>query len=112
MKVTWSVWRERPSILPGMDCHQRDVKDGHLTVLVGQEPSGWHLSISHRTNDTPPLPGRYPTWEEICDARDRFTPPEVTMVQVLPPRGEWVNVHATTFHLWEQPACEHNGWLE
>jgi hypothetical protein len=73
--------------------------DSHCTVLVGREPLGpngelrWHLSISHRL--------RYPTWDEIADARYRFIPDEVTVVMFLPPRREYVNLHPNCFHLHE-----------
>ena len=96
--------------LPGTRGWQRDVADGHLSVLVGREPvpvaNGdrvilWHLSISHRTNERVPRPGRYPTWDEISDARYQFIPDSVTMAMLLPPRAEYVNAHPTTFHLWE-----------
>lgn len=92
---------------PGTRAWQRGVADGHLTVLAGREPVPgasrplWHLSISHRTNDHPPRPGRYPDWDEIVEARYRFIPDEVRVAMLLPPRAEWVNVHPTTFHLWE-----------
>lgn len=89
----------------GLRVYQLDVEDGHLTVLAGAEPRQdgpkWHLSISHRTNDTPPRPGRYPTWDEIKDARYRFMPGDITVAQILPPEAEYVNVATTTFHLWE-----------
>ena len=95
---------EVPSILrnalaPGTTAHQREVHDGHLSVLVSKEPKGWHMSISHRINEVRPRPGRYPTWDEIADARYKFVPDEVTMALLLPPRSEYVNLHATTFHL-------------
>jgi len=96
-------WRRVTDLMPGMRVYQKEVDDGHLSVIAGPEPDGFHLSISHRTNTHPPKPGRYPTWDEICEARDRM------MVQLLPPRDQWVNVHSTTFHLWEQLPCEHNG---
>lgn len=90
---------------PGNRAWQRDVHDGHLTVFVGREPTDgqnlWHLSISHRTSGARPQPGRYPTWDEIRDARQRFIPDEVTVAMLLPPEAEYVNVHATTFHLWQ-----------
>lgn len=94
---------------PGTRVWQRDVHDGHLSVLAGREPTQdrsrmvWHLSISHRTNEATPHPGRYPSWDEITEARYRFVPDDVTMAMLLPPRAEYVNVHATTFHLWEVP---------
>jgi hypothetical protein len=93
---------------PGIRAYQRDLDDGHLTVLVGREPEHvggpkWHLSISHRTNEAKPQPGRYPTWDEIKDARYRFVPDGLTMAMLLPPKAEFVNVHETCFHLWESP---------
>lgn len=79
----------------------KQVSDGHLTVFVGKEPDGWHLSISHRTNHHPPRPGRNPRWNEIKEARYLFCPLTITMAMLLPPPEEFVNLHATTFHLWE-----------
>jgi hypothetical protein len=77
-------------------------------VLVGLEPARaapagvwlpagasdlWHLSISH--------PVRYPTWDEVADARYELVPDDVTMAMLLPPRDEYVNVHEHVFHLWQ-----------
>lgn len=87
-----------------MRAFQREVHDGHLSVFAGEEPAGFHLSISHRLSDGTRRPGRYPTWDEITDARYRFAPLDKTMAMLLPPQDEYVNVHATTFHLWEVPA--------
>lgn len=113
--MTHHDWRRmRPPALmaaayPGTRAWQRDVHDGHLSVFVGREPTGlangdrvllWHLSISHRTCDTL-QPGRYPTWDEIREARERFIPDDVTAAMLLPPSSEYVNVHDTTFHLWQ-----------
>lgn len=92
----------------GLRLYQLDVHDGHLTVMAGAETTGrdeprWHLSISHRTNEHPPKPGRYPSWDEIKDARYRFMPADIYVAQLLPPPEEWVSAHDTTFHLWEIP---------
>ena len=77
-------------------------------IIVGLEPARaapariwlptgalelWHLSISH--------PDRYPTWDEVADARYELCPDDVTMAMLLPPSGEYLNVHKTTFHLWQ-----------
>ena len=97
-------WRQVPTVdfLAGLETWQRDLKDGHLTVIVGKEPNvGWHMSISHRTNHAEPRPGRYPKWGEIKEARYRFVPADVTMCMILPPPDEYVNMHETCFHLWE-----------
>lgn len=68
---------------------------GECTVLLSQDPytSQWHLSISHGDRD--------PTWEEISGARYELIPDEITMVQVLPPRKDYTNLHDHCFHLWE-----------
>jgi hypothetical protein len=96
-------WHVVPPLVSGTVAFQKDVKDGHLSVFVGKEPSGWHLSISHRQvrRGGHPTPGRLPTWEELVEARYLFTPQDVTMVQHLPPYEEYINIHPTTFHLWE-----------
>lgn len=92
---------------PNLRFYQRNVEDGHLTVYVCAEirtqGPRWHLSISHRTNGPNPQPGRYPTWDEIKDARYRFMPSGIYVAQILPPPDEFVSVHDTTFHLWEIP---------
>ena len=101
-------WREvdasKVALEPGTRAYQRNVNDGHLTVLVGLIPDhGWHMSISHRTNTIPPKPGRNPRWSEIKEARYLFCPADVTMGMLLPPEAEFINVHETTFHLHEWP---------
>jgi hypothetical protein len=67
-------------------------------VLVGLEPAGWHLSISH--------PSRYPTWDEIADARYELVPDGAHMAMLLPPRAEYVALHPTTMHLHEIGSSE------
>jgi hypothetical protein len=53
----------------------------------------WHMSVSH--------PHRYPTWDEVADVRYELVPDEVTMALLLPPAGEYLNVHPFCFHLWQ-----------
>ena len=78
---------------------KRLVGDGRLAAIVGQEPEGWHLSVSFVDNRG--RPSRYPSWDEIADARYRLLPDDVTMAMFLPPPEEYVAVHDTTFHLHE-----------
>lgn len=90
-----------------VEVYQREVGDGHLSAFVTKEPSGpggcteWHMSISHRTNDHPPQPGRYPTWDEIAHARYELLPADLPFAMMLPPKSEYVALHDTTFHLHE-----------
>ena len=90
-----------PMVLDGIEeqTWYRNVGDGRLAVIVGVEPEGWHLSISfadHRGRNS-----RYPSWDEIADARYTLVPDDVTMVMFLPPPEEYVAIHKTTFHLHE-----------
>src|SRR5215471_2346641 len=66
----------------------------------GQAPIGqlrWHMSISTAT--------RYPVWDEIRDAWYHCAPQpdckDVTVGMLLPPKGEYVNLHPNCFHLHE-----------
>lgn len=84
--------------------HRRNAADGTLLAIVANEPIGWHLSISfrdHRGNPT-----RYPTWDEIADARDVLLPADLAFVMHLPRAGEYVALHDTTFHLHQHDATE------
>lgn len=72
---------------------------GACRVLVGHEDRHtngilrWHLSIS--------CEDRYPVWDEIKDARYALLPLGLTFAMLLPPPGEYVNIHPNCFHLWE-----------
>lgn len=88
----------------------RNVHDGVLFAMVDEYPpcpegGGWHLSISHqkRVKGGHLEPGRYPTWDEIADARDELLPSELGFVMHLPGDGDYVALHPTTFHLHEYP---------
>lgn len=77
---------------------------GDCRVLISKEPHGrgasllWHLSIS--------CADRYPTWEEIKDARYNLLPLGATFAQILPPPNQYVNIHDYCFHLWELEKSE------
>ena len=66
---------------------------GGCRIFKSHEPQGWHLSISH--------PSRYPSFDEIAEARYQLLPDDVTMAMIFPPRGEYVNLHENCFHLFE-----------
>lgn len=80
---------------------RRNVSDGVLVALVGEEPEGWHLSISHQRGGKP---GRYPSWDEQADAREMLLPADVGFVMHLPTDSHYVADHPTTFHWHEHPA--------
>jgi hypothetical protein len=102
-----SQWREVPPRIRLSDevegiVFQRNVHDGVLRVIVAEEPLGWHLSISHTAHNRR-RPPRYPTWDEMADARYALLPADIDVVMHLPPEAEYVAVHDTTFHLHEHP---------
>lgn len=68
-------------------------KFGECLVMVSIDGGKWHLSISH--------PSRYPTYDEIKEARYKFIPNNATVAMLFPPKEEFINVHQNCFHLWE-----------
>lgn len=77
-----------------------------LRVLMTEEPTGLHISISH--------PSRYPTWDEIAHARYTLLPKDQTFAMLLPPEEEYVNVEGghrsgNIFHLHELQPGELRG---
>lgn len=70
--------------------------NGIKVLLSGpqeREQIGWHFSIS--------CPDRHPTWEEQRDVRYKLCPDDIYMVQILPPKREYVAVHDHCFH-WHE----------
>ncbi len=68
-------------------------EEGKLTVMISKDAGMWHMSISH--------PGRYPTFDEIRDARYKYLPNEAMIAMLFPPKEQYINVHKNCFHLWE-----------
>ena len=112
-RTTRGLGTLRPVVVPTPTAmlegtHRAFTSESGCGVIVGLEPAKkapagvwlpeselnlWHLSISH--------PDRYPTWDEIADARYALIPDDVTMAMLLPPSGEYVNAHEHCFHLWQ-----------
>jgi hypothetical protein len=80
-------------LLGGINPHVRAYRLGACSVIVTREFGYWHISIAH--------PGRYPSWDEIAEARYRLIPDNFTMALLLPPRAEYVNMHPNCFQLVE-----------
>lgn len=66
---------------------------GAVTILVSPpyEYRGWHLSVAH--------PSRYPTWDEVAKARYTLLPHDATFAMLLPPPGDYVNLHNFVFQV-------------
>ncbi len=66
---------------------------GDCRAIVSIDNGYWHLSISHAS--------RYPTFDEIRDARYELLPNDITVAMLYPPKEEYINLHNNCFHLWE-----------
>jgi len=81
--------------------YNKAYEKGDLRIWISRElyhnELRWHMSISCQH--------RYPVWDEIRDAWYALAPqPEcanVTVGMLLPPKGEYVNLHKNCFHLHE-----------
>lgn len=61
--------------------------------VIASDGMGWeHVSIS--------LPTRCPTWDEMCRVKALFWDDEDSVMQLHPPKSEWVNNHSFCLHLW------------
>lgn len=64
----------------------------NLKVMVGCG-EGWdHVSVSLRH--------RVPTWEEINWIKNLFFEDDETVIQIHPPKSQYVNCCKTCLHLW------------
>ena len=94
-------WRmvKSPFAVDG-NVYARNVDDGILFAIVANEPvTGWHMSISFRTGDG--KLNRYPSWDELAHAREELLPEHIGFAMMFPPSEEYVNLHPTTFHLYQ-----------
>jgi hypothetical protein len=77
-------------------CIVSDGSDWHDSGLPGVP---WeHVSVSTFQ--------RCPTWEEMCFVKEIFWDPEDTVMQLHPPRSEWVNNMPYCLHLWRPVGLE------
>lgn len=61
--------------------------------VVCSDGEGWeHVSVS--------LPNRSPTWEEMCYIKSVFWDEEEAVMQIHPPKSEYVNNAKYCLHLW------------
>ena len=73
-------------------------KFGGLDVICS-DGEGWdHVSVS--------LPERCPTWDEMVYVKDIFFGAEETVMQLHPPKSQYVNLHEFCLHLWRKHGFE------
>ena len=74
---------------------------GFLTIermdmsFVASWGGGWeHISVA-------PLKRKItPTWEQMCKVKDIFFKPDEAVIQIHPPKDEYVNNMPNCLHLW------------
>jgi hypothetical protein len=51
-------------------------------------------------------PDRCPTWEEMCYIKSLFWEDEEAVIQLHPPKSEWISNHPFALHLWKPKEIE------
>ena len=65
-----------------------------LLGVIASDGGGWeHVSVSTGRDNCP-------TWEDMCFIKGMFWDPEDCVIQLHPPKSEYVNVHNYCLHLW------------
>ncbi|MBO3274168.1 DUF7694 domain-containing protein [Pseudomonas schmalbachii] len=68
-----------------------------VNVIAG-EGEGWeHVSVSR--------PHQTPDWEIMCAVKALFWDPEDAVMQLHPPKSDYVNFHPHCLHLWRPIGC-------
>lgn len=66
---------------------------GLTIVASGADETGWeHVSVS--------TPRRPPNWQEMCFVKDLFWGEEECVMQLHPPKSEYVNNYPHCLHMW------------
>jgi len=67
--------------------------------VIATDQGGWeHVSVSR--------PDRIPTWGEMCKVKALFWDDDDCVMQLHPPKSEWVNNHSRCLHLWRPIGVE------
>ena len=62
-------------------------------LVICSDGEGWeHVSVS--------LPNRCPTWAEMCRVVSLFWDADDCVMQLHPPRKDWISNHPYCLHLW------------
>lgn len=79
----------------------RQGKSGKFFTVIASNGMGWeHVSV------TIPTEKRCPTWEEMCYIKGVFWDDQDAVMQLHPPRSQWVNNHPHCLHLWKPIGVE------
>lgn len=94
--------RHRLAGQPGDPCGAFEVPHVPTNVrlrIVASSDFGWeHVSVS--------LPNRTPNWREMEFVCRLFWGEDEAVMQLHPPRSEWVSNHPNCLHLWKPTGAE------
>lgn len=77
----------------GVFLARRETTPLRIYRCVVSDKGGWeHVAVS--------LPGRTPSWNDMCWIKALFWGPEDCVVQYHPPEKDYINYHRNTLHLW------------
>jgi hypothetical protein len=77
----------------------RSLKLERPLLVIASDGLGWeHVSVS--------LPERTPTWEEMAFVKALFWDPEDAVMELHPPRSQYINNHPHCLHLWRPIGVE------
>jgi hypothetical protein len=101
-RIRTGLWATPPGSLDGYFRIDRKPLENLVVISSGEDAEKeiyWeHVSVSTRH--------RPPTWNEMCFVKDLFWDPEEPVMQLHPPRSEWVNNHPYTLHLFRPTNCK------
>jgi len=68
---------------------------GIFVNTIASDGEGWErVSVS--------IPNRVATWTEMCFIKKLFWDEEDAVIQIHPPKKDYVNCHPYTLHLWRK----------
>lgn len=80
-----------------------DMSSGTVALCIASDGEGWeHVSV-HMSSDGK---DRTPTWAEMCKIKALFWDEEDCVMQLHPPKSDYVNNHKHCLHLWRPIGVE------
>lgn len=74
-------------------------RNGVELQFIASWASGWeHVSAKACEHDRDL---RIPTWEEMCYLKELFWRDDECVMQLHPPKAEYINCHPCVLHLWK-----------
>lgn len=99
LRVTRGPMKSDPSY-GNNGCFMVPTRPGKPPLLViASDTDGWeHVSVSR--------PDRIPSWDDMCRIKSLFWDDDDCVMQLHPPRADWVNNHSRCLHLWRPVGVE------